>query len=145
MSAPNPDEALAATLLHRGKSLVPDRFPVPNPETVSAWAQVLGKMRIPAEMWVEAVDLWAGELVGDRMCTPRDLKNAAEVVKLRWESDPVRGPQLRQWRENRVVERDRQLREGTFAQIRGYVQRELPQKPPQDVASGLKYRRKGSG
>lgn len=110
---------LAANILKLAGNLVPDRVPTPNPEIVKAWAAALDK-NYPAELWADAVYLWAAELVGDRMITPREILKAAKIVLQRWEIDPVRGPQLRAYRERLRDERDRQIAEGTFAEVRGY-------------------------
>ncbi|MFS0079483.1 hypothetical protein ACL1FX_07615 [Corynebacterium striatum] len=116
---------LAAYVLEYGKRLAPDRFPQASAEVVDAWSDVLGAIPLPAQVWPEAVRVWALELVGDRMCTPRDLKRAAFIVRDRWESDPVRKCELREYRQQRQELRDRQLAEGTFGQARGYKPLEI--------------------
>ena len=87
---------------------------------MDAWASVLEGMPFPTEVWPEAVKLWATELVGDRMVTPREMKRAAKLVVERWEHDPVRKRELAAHRERLRMERDRQLAEGTFGRARGY-------------------------
>lgn len=119
MSTPNQNE-LAAYVLEYGKRLVPDRFPSPSAEIVSAWGDVLGGITLPPQVWPEAVKLWATELVGDRMVTPREMKRAAKLVVERWEHDPVRKRELAAHRERLRDERDRQLAEGSFGRVRGY-------------------------
>lgn len=104
----NPRE-LAAMILQRGKALAPDRFPQPSREVVEAWAEVVRTRQWPEALWAEAVTVYAMELVGERMCTPRDILKAAKVVLSRWESDPVRGAELRVWRERRRDARDARL------------------------------------
>ena len=111
---------LAANVLQYGKRLAPDRFPPPSVEAVDAWASILEGMPFPTEVWPEAVKLWATELVGDRMVTPREMKRAAKLVVERWEHDPVRKRELAAHRERLRMERDRQLAEGTFGRARGY-------------------------
>lgn len=143
---PEEKRELAANVLARGKTLAPDRFPQPSPDIIEAWGRVLGSINLPALVWAEAVDLWALELVGSRMATPRELKDAARTVIARWESDPVRAPQLRAHRERLTLERDRQLAEGTFAEIRGYTPKQImSKKAPESPTGALKYRLKGSG
>lgn len=124
MSTPQQRE-LAAYVLEYGKRLVPDRFPQPSAEIVDAWGDVLGGIPLPLQVWPEAVKLWATELVGDRMVTPREMKRAAKLVIERWEHDPVRKHELAAHRERLRVERDRQLAEGTFGRARGYRPREV--------------------
>lgn len=119
MSTPQQRE-LAAYVLEYGKRLAPDRFPQPSAEVVDAWGDVLATVSLPPQVWPDAVKLWALELAGPRMVTPRDLKRAAYVVRDRWESDPVRKCELREYRQQRQELRDRQLAEGTFGQARGY-------------------------
>lgn len=119
MSTPQQRE-LAAYVLEYGKRLAPDRFPQPSAEVVDAWGDVLATVSLPPQVWPDAVRLWALELAGPRMVTPRDLKQAAFAVRDRWESDPVRKRQLDAHRERLREERDAQLAAGTFGQIRSY-------------------------
>lgn len=85
---------VAAHILAKGKRLTPDRFPQAGPETAEVWAGALGRRDFPPALWSEAVTVWATEMVGDRMCTPRDLSRAALVVRDRWEGDPERAAAL---------------------------------------------------
>jgi len=98
------DIELAKHILRKGKALVPDRFPQPSLEVAQAWAGALASPEFPPALWSEAVDLWATTLVGERMCTPRDLIQAAYVVRDRWEGDPDKSrvlDELRAARANR--------------------------------------------
>ena len=98
------DIELAKHILRKGKALVPDRFPQPSLEVAQAWAGALASPEFPPGLWSEAVDLWATTLVGERMCTPRDLIQAAYVVRDRWEGDPDKSrvlDELRAARANR--------------------------------------------
>ena len=106
---------LAGAVLKFGKSVAPDRFPRVSEDVVVVWP--------------EAVRLWATELAGERMCTPRDLKQAAKAVIARWESDPERKAVLAQHREARRVQRDRELSEGRFGEVRGYARPVLEARP----------------
>lgn len=112
---------LAGQVLGYGKAVAPDRFPRPSEETLAVWADTLGSIRVPVGVWPEAVRVWATDFVGERMATPRELKEAARVVVSRWESDPVRRRELGAFREARRVQRDRELAEGTFGEVRGYL------------------------
>lgn len=141
-------QELAAYVLQYGKRLAPDRFPSPSMEVVNAWASVLGNMAFPREVWPEAVKLWATELVGERMVTPREMKRAAKMVVDRWEHVPERKAMLDEHREARRVERDRQLAAGTFGRERGYRPRavESPSSQPsvediRGIAERLRARR----
>lgn len=120
---------LAGNVITYGKSVAPDRFPVPTEQVLAVWADVLGSMSFPPGVWPEAVRLWASELAGERMCTPRDLKVAARAVVARWESDPGRKAVLEQHREARRVQRDRELSAGTFGEVRGYAVPVLESRP----------------
>lgn len=108
---------LAANILAYAKQLAPAMAPKPTPETAQAWAKALNK-NYPEPLWVDAVLQWSR--TADRMLCPRDMLHAAEEAKRAWESDPVRGPQLRAHRQQLQDERDKQLAQGTFAQLRGY-------------------------
>lgn len=134
MAQLNPVQALelAASILHMGKSLVPDRFPQQSQETAEEWALIIGRMtNIPPAVWPEAVRLWATEHAGDRMITPKELRQSAKDVMKRWEVDPVRGPQLKAHWARQEALRDQQLKDGTFAAVRGIQVREIagPAKP----------------
>lgn len=120
---------LAGNVITYGKAVAPDRFPVPTEQVLAVWADVLGSMNFPPGVWPEAVRLWASELAGERMCTPRDLKQAAKAVIARWESDPERKAVLAQHREARRVQRDRELSEGRFGEVRGYARPVLEARP----------------
>ena len=120
---------LAGAVLKYGKSVAPDRFPRVSEDVVAVWADVLGSMSFPPGVWPEAVRVWAGEMVGERMCTPADLKRAAKVVVGRWESDPSRRAVLEAHRERRRVERDRLLAEGRFGEVRGWSARAVESRP----------------
>lgn len=125
---------LATAVIRRGKDLVPDRFPQPNPETIKAWAVALGQLMetLPnVELWEEAITVWSMEMVGERMATPREFKQAVYVVRDRWEVDPVRRPQLKAHWARQEALRDQQLKDGTFAALRGIQTRSIapPAKP----------------
>ena len=120
---------LAGNVITYGKAVAPDRFPVPTEQVLAVWADVLGSMSFPPGVWPEAVRLWASELAGERMCTPRDLKQAAKAVIARWESDPERKAVLARHREARRVQRDRELSEGTFGEVRGHARPVLEARP----------------
>ncbi|OFP17181.1 hypothetical protein HMPREF2998_03040 [Corynebacterium sp. HMSC065A05] len=112
-------EDIAAKVLSLGKQLAPDRFPIVSVETVRAWALVVARYRWPEALWLEAVVTWAAERVTERMVTPRDVVDCVRIVRNRWEVDPVRGPELRAWREREVERRDAALAAGTFGLERG--------------------------
>lgn len=96
------DIELAKHILRKGKALAPDRFPQPSLEVAEAWAGALGRPEFPPALWSEAVDLWATSLTGERMCTPRDLIQAALVVRDRWDAVPERAAVLDELRAARA-------------------------------------------
>ena len=81
---------VAKRILTVGKRLAPDRFPQPALEIAETWELALATVNLPPQVWEDAVLLWCTHLVGDRMCTPKDLIAAAYTVRDRWESDPQR-------------------------------------------------------
>lgn len=114
---------LATAVIRRGKDLVPDRFPQPNPETIKAWAVALGQLMetLPnVELWEEAITVWSMELVGERMATPKEVKQAVYVVRDRWEADPRKSRVLAEARLRRQELHDRQIAEGTRGDAIGY-------------------------
>lgn len=98
--------ALAAHILARGKALAPDRFPKPSPDTVNAWALVLAEIAVPDQVWPEAITWWSLNTAGDRMVTPRDLKDAAYHVRDQWETDPDKRRILEDHRVARLRQRE---------------------------------------
>lgn len=122
------DLQLAANILHLAKRLAPDRVPQPDPDTTAAWARALDR-NYPPQLWEDAVHIWATQRITDRMLTPRDMIEAATSAVSRWESDPVRGPQLRAHRDKLTAERDQQLKDGSFAKLRGYQPRAIQPAP----------------
>ncbi|AIL96392.1 hypothetical protein [Corynebacterium ureicelerivorans] len=124
---------LAGNVITYGKALAPDRFPRPTEQVVAVWADVLGSISVPKGVWPEAVRVWAVEIAGERMCTPRELKQAARAVLARWESEPVKRELLAAHREARRVQRDRELSEGRFGEVRGHARPVLESRP---VVSG---------
>lgn len=106
---------LVAHILRKGKALAPDRFPATpaNPEdaklTLDAWAEALGTLDFPPELWAEAVTRWATQLAGERMATPKDVLHAAMLVRNDWEGVPEKAAILRELRvarANRFYERE---------------------------------------
>lgn len=120
-----PQEKINKTseILTLGKSLAPDRFPQPSKGAGAAWAKALDRLfdNMHPDIWDEAVTLWAMELVGDRMVTPRDIKDAAYAVRDRWERDPLKAKILEDDRRKRQEQRDREIADGTFWAKRGFL------------------------
>lgn len=81
-------EELALDILEKGRYLAKDRFPVPDAQTVQAWAEVVGRYRLPDWLWLEAVTIFCMEKITQRMVTPLDILEAARVAKTRWEQSP---------------------------------------------------------
>lgn len=133
MLTPQEKNNRTSKVLALGKALAPDRFPQPSREVAAAWAKALDRLYDSfaiEDMWLEAVTVWATELVGEKMITPRELKHAVYVVRDRWEADPVKREVLEADREARQLERDRQIEAGTFGQLRGYKPRQVPANNP---------------
>lgn len=132
---------LTANILRAAKALAPDRVMQPSPETAREWTAALSSTydALPVEVWPEAVRVWSNEIIGDRMITTGEVRRAAYIVRDRWENDPARREVLEQRREARRLERDRQLADGTFMQVRGYKPREVapPQQLDQRIASKI--------
>lgn len=84
------NEQLAANILHKAKAVAPDRLPQPSREVAQVWAEALSGYGFPAELWSEAVALWAATLESERMATPREFIKAALAVRDRWEADPAK-------------------------------------------------------
>lgn len=105
---------LTVDILRKGKAMVPDRFPAPSPETAAAWASALDDLfdLFPMDIWPEVVDVWARELVDDRMVTPKSFQEALFRTRDKWMSDRVRRPQLEKWREFRLEARMRMIEGG---------------------------------
>lgn len=123
---------LTIEILKRGKSLVPDRFPQPNGDTAKAWFDALSPLMdsLPNEqLWLEAITVWSMELVGDRMATPKEIKQAVYTVRDRWEADPQKSRVLAEARILRQQMHDRQIAEGTRGEAMGY-------KPPASLLPG---------
>jgi hypothetical protein len=85
---------LAAHVLEKGTALVPDKFPPPSAVTAQAWGEALSQVNVPVEVWPEAVTWWSLNRAKWGKATPQDLKEAAEAVLRRWESDPSKLPEL---------------------------------------------------
>lgn len=133
---------LAGAVIELGKNLAPDRFPNPNEDVIKEWAIVLGSINVPRDVWLDAVRLWSVELAGDKMVTPRELKQAAKTVLSRWESDPVKRQLLNERRERLRDERDRQIKAGTFGALRGHKAIETNDSEPAPVPDTLMELRK---
>lgn len=118
---------LTANILAKAKRLIPDRVPTVSDETTEVWSEVVASVNVPPGVWSEAVTIWATELVTDRMMTPKELKEAAKIALVRWESDPQKRRALVEHRERARDERDRQIQAGTFFELRGIRPKENPQ------------------
>lgn len=118
--------AIAVRVLGIGKRLAPDRFPNLhdekgdlNMELVEDWAMEFATVPWGMDLWEEATRHWVRTVEHHRMVTTGELLRSARAVVKLWESDPVKGARLEQWREGRRAERDRELAAGTFAANRG--------------------------
>lgn len=139
----NPSMQLGADILAYGKNLAPDRFPRIDTQRsqasrniCQAWGDTLANVPLPAEIWPEAIRFWALHAVGDRMATPRDIRDAAYRVRDLWETTPGRREYLAHARQQAQHRRDQQLAQGTFGQLRGYKSRAIERPAPQESAYG---------
>ena len=132
---------LTANVLRAAKALAPDRVMQPSPDTVSEWTAALSATydALPVHIWPEAVRVWSNEIIGDRMITTGEIRRAAYIVRDRWDNDPAKRAILEERREALRIERDRQLADGTFMQVRGYRPREItkPQQLDQRIESKI--------
>lgn len=118
------DIHITAEILKLGKKLAPDRFPKPDPEITQAWATALNR-EYPTRLWAEAVYLWATQRVEDKMCTPRDILNAAADTVHRWESNPTDKQELETFRTQRMHTKYQQMLGAA------YTPQSVPGAPPQ--------------
>lgn len=151
-------QAIVVRVLGIGKRTAPDRFPryevAPGQldhELVRDWAEVIRVVSYPLtpeeelELWEEAVRLWVREAEHDRMVTAGDVLRAARRVWGRWNERPDLKALFDDRREQIVQQRDRQLAEGTFGQVRGYRPRAVESRPevPERVEAMIGQMRAG--
>lgn len=103
------NKEIAKAVLAKGKAIAPDRFPKPSVETAQGWAEALAGVSLPAEVWRDAVLIWCTERAGDRMVTPRDIKEAAYAARDRWEQDPRKAQFLAEHRQQRLNDNYRRM------------------------------------
>ena len=124
-------QLLAASILDLGKRLAPDRFPRTDDDAlVDEWAQELGSKTYPPELWEEATRYWVRHLDKGRMVTTGELLKAAKQVWDKWCSDPSRKPEIDAHYERLRDERDAQLKQGIFGQVRGYKPKAIESERP---------------
>ncbi|MGN0097191.1 MAG: hypothetical protein ACI38U_14150 [Corynebacterium sp.] len=99
---------VAEIVLARGKMLAPDRFPAPSADAAEAWAGIIQSLNLPWQVWPEAVTWWSLNVKDDRMITPKALKDAAWVVRDKWEADPEKKKILDQNWVNRLLRKAEQ-------------------------------------
>lgn len=133
---------LAANILALAKQHNPAMVPKPTRDIAEAWSESLNRS-YPPQLWRDAVAEWAR--TADRMICPRDLLEAARVTVRRWESDPVRGPQLRAHRERREEERRIAYHQGRLLEYHGRTQRPALPTPEVDADVLEKARRAARG
>ena len=100
---------LAAHVLEKGATLVPDKFPPPSQQAAQAWGEALSQVPVPVEVWPEAVTWWALNRSKWGKVTPQDMKEAALAVLSKWEQDPQKRAELERRREIRRDERDQRI------------------------------------
>lgn len=127
MQTPEQKTAIAVRVLGIGKRLAPDRFPAHTDragnidrDLVLQWAKALGAKTYPLELWEQAVEYWVNHIDHGRMATTGEILKAANAVRQNWENDPARRNYFKELYAAREAERERQWREGTLAESRGY-------------------------
>lgn len=139
---------VAADVLAMCRKVQPDFWnPDNHDQMAKAWGYVLATRPFAPSVYHEAVGVYYAENPGDRRPGPGDIIAAAQVVRDRWEADPARRGELAAHREQQRIERDRQLAEGTFGQVRGYkplAQRRAEQAPPpvEDIPEAIEARKR---
>jgi hypothetical protein len=139
-------EQIAANVLAFGKALTPDRFPKPTPIALQAWALVLGEVRVPSGVWPEAIAWWSMNSVGERMATPRELKEAAlHIIRDVWETDPEKRRILEEHRAARLRRREAlgELPPGTAPETPGDGQQAAIEPRREETAGRWKELRAG--
>lgn len=123
----------------QGKALVGDRFPVISQENVEAWCRALPELSsISQHNVMAALARWSNSGVTNRMVSPKDIRDALKEERKAWENTPQGRAQLRAYRRRMEDLRDRQLKDGTFAQLRGFQPREIEAKPNVEAIADLR-------
>lgn len=108
------DDRVARNLVENIKLSCP-RFSVPKDHDayerlIRLWSSALSVVDYPPNVFEDAFALWLrGASSQDNPPMPGDILAACRRVVAEIESDPVRGPRLREWRERRRDERIRRL------------------------------------
>lgn len=131
---PVPEDRLKSMIkfFKRGKALVGDRFPAITNESIDAWARALPEVHVMTDRNLDAViRRWARTGVTHRMAAPQAILEAIREERKAWENSPEGRAQVRAHRRRMEDLRDQQLRDGTFAQLRGIRNLEItgPGKP----------------
>ena len=102
---------LTANILDRAKKLAPQKTPQPDPDTTCVWADWLSKhvqSEFPTDMWVDAVDHWAGHHNGE-MLSPQAFMVSLRQVREHWETVPEKRAKLEAHRRARTRRRNLEL------------------------------------
>lgn len=124
-----------------GKSLAGDRLPAKEKENVEAWARALPEVcALSKESMWKVLDRWSNTGTTQRMATPKDVRDALVAEKRIWENSPAGRAWKREHYRKMEDLRDRQLRDGTFQQLRyaGRKQLEAPPKSTEKINAYIK-------
>lgn len=106
---------VATRVLMACKKIQPSFYsPAANPDLPATWGYVMACKPYPELVYLEAVAAYYANTTGDERPGVGDIVHYAGVVRDRWEGDPDRRQLLRQHRQQRQDERDRQIEAGTF-------------------------------
>lgn len=118
-------EVIAAAVLAKCRRVQPDFFK-PDAELGRSWAEVFSRFDYPPEVWSESVASFYRHATDGQRPSAGDILHHCKVVIRAWEADPRYRQAVRDWRQQRQDERDKQIALGTFGALRGAVRAELP-------------------
>ena len=117
---------VATHVLAMCRKIQPDFWnPENNPDMASAWGYVFATKPFAPACYYEAVGVFYAENSSGDRPSPGQIVHFAQVVRDRWESDPVKRVELNAHRAALQLERDRQLELGRFGEVRGHRPREV--------------------
>lgn len=123
---------VAKNVLAMCKKTQPD-FWAPSEDLVNSWGYAFARRPYAPSAYYEAVGSYysSEDSTGGQRPGSGDIIKHARMIVSAWESHPVKRAELNTHREALRDERDRQLKDGTFSALRGYVS---PSKPRREIA-----------
>lgn len=121
---------VAKNVLAMCKKSQPD-FWTPSEDLVKSWGYAFACKPFAPAAYYEAVGSFysSEDSTGGQRPGSGDIVKHARMIVSAWEAHPAKRAELNAHREALRDERDRQLKDGTFSALRGYVP---PSKPKQD-------------